>query len=930
MSPRWEAIALRSVRQDDIAHALDDRGIAWETVGHVTATRSLAGAIERHGDAAIPISTLIDFTVFAGMPADWRLEPPRLPRPTDDERRHARGSALDEWRHKVVGRTLAMDLRAQGTLRSLVRDGDIDQAIGRSLVAGRRQLIRGIRQLVAAGYSADHVRPGGDVVLAAAVSFWRALEDEEEAVAQVRRDLWPDRPGELRNDTSAAGLRQRLMTSLSSALGAWDTGRTLVHHGFHFYTPVQWALFRVLREVAEVDQVFVVHDDGETAVFQSWRRFFDRSLEMPGVPTPSGGRQPGPAAAALRDALAGERIDLSAASGKLDLYRSRNVGELARLMKILKVDAATNGRASPQVFAPEADDIGRSLRRLSGESSLDETSLGHLPVGTFLAGIHRCIGPDGTVTLDGDDLLDLASTGLLGLSIDDTESLAALRRALVFFRDCRDPGQWRERATALAVLVSTDVPNIEPRDRSTDAARIRSTVSNPLLRVPWLDISLEQAETIRQVVERVLSIVEQVTSEGKVRLREHLALIERYVRQELVSVSPDERARVDAQIEGLRTGLDEEVDVEALVDVVDVLLGRRMESDLLGDDVEPTTGVGQLLALDARGYAPLERDVHVANLSDAAFPSRTRGLSWPFRIEAVDPETGGLGLSTDILGTRTEVGAASDLYLLWLALDGVEGAARVQLSFTERLGGEPRNPSSVLTLLAEPQSATTALKARLGGLSIRRVPDQVSTASDRSLDTVALGGLSDADGVRRHLEATDHRALGAAAACPRRFVIQYLLGESAAFIADHHHAMLYGNVRAALITEHGLDPEEADDVCNRAWAHLTAGQRRSSLEKAVVRDSSAGGAGAHPTWTLTLWGSKDGVSPLDVAYRVAMSRPGPSRNGFVQGLARELSVADPGLLPRGVGASTAASDPEVVCNACPVRSRCGQRSFESS
>ena len=72
-----------------------------------------------------------------------------------------------------------------------------------------------------------------------------------------------------------------------------------MHHGFYFYSPVQWAFFQALARVPDVDQVFIVHDDGDNPAFSTWRYFFRTEWQMP-APVPvqvdhevtSGGARP--------------------------------------------------------------------------------------------------------------------------------------------------------------------------------------------------------------------------------------------------------------------------------------------------------------------------------------------------------------------------------------------------------------------------------------------------------------------------------------------------------------------------------------------------------------------------------------------------------------------------------------------------------------
>ena len=935
---RWQAIALDRVRRDDVANALRDVGIPWDHCGHVAATQSLAGAIQDHGDSAIPISTLIDFAVWPGMPGGWSLEPPALAPATDSEGKARRRAQLSIWQGLVSGRLLGMDLRTEGTLRQLARGSHIPPAVGRSLVAGRRQFMRGVRQLIASGFRPQDVR-SGDTTLDAASAAWKAIEEAVPPITQVRDDLWLTGDTIATRHANVEEIKDRVLAALASALGFDPSTHTIVHHGFHFYTPVQWALFRTLRHVCAVDQVFIIHDDGHTPAFESWRRFFDPSLDMPlAQPTPTSTSTPlSPGSVALQDALGGRQVDTAALSGTVEVHAARNVAELARLLGQLAIEANTNGRPEPEVYAPAAGDVDRSIRRLTGSAEVERAALGHLPVGTFLLSLHRCLGRDGQPSVEADDLLEMAATGFLqphGPAAADTPRLASFRRAMDFFDDCRSPEIWRGRAALLVDLVEGAVAGAGGRRTGPALARVEAAIDNPLLRVPWLDITPDDAHALQASIEHVLDLVESIARLGRRSLRDHMELIEKYLKTGLATADEEERARLEAQISGLRTGVDEEVDVEALVDVINVLLGREVESDLLGHDADRSRRVGDVLFLDARGYAPAERDIHVTNLSDSAFPRRTGGLDWPFRVDALDPNAA-LGISSAILETRIDTGTASDLYLLWLALDGVTGAARVHLSYVERLKGQPQNPSPAISLLTRPQGVSESVADHVAGIPIggRAIGDDGLSDPARCMpmpDVVAP--VADIDVARARLLDIDHRALASAEACPRRLAIQWLFGDSAAFTAAHHHAMLHGNVRAALITRGLLDETEATRVVDAAWEQLTEGQRRSSREKKRVRDADVDRFGADWTWLLTLSGSKQGTDRLSAAYQRAMR---PRVDPGVEELAEAAMAEVPVPLPPGLDAlvedgELSAEEAQRLCTSCPVNSRCRVRVAEGS
>ena len=66
-----------------------------------------------------------------------------------------------------------------------------------------------------------------------------------------------------------------------------------------------------------------------------------------------------------------------------------------------------------------------------------------------------------------------------------------------------------------------------------------------------------------------------------------------------------------------------------------------------------------------------------------------------------------------------------------------------------------------------------------------------------------------------------------------------------------------------------------------------------------------------------------------MAYKLAMHDPGAERDREVDVIADHAIRSQPVLLPMGVGDSLPIDEAVNVCNWCPVRCRCRQRSFEA-
>jgi len=78
-----QALALPRVSRDGITDALrQEVGLGWNEVAHVTATTTLARAIQDDGVAALPLATLLDLAILPGLPGEMSL-PPQLRGPGD-------------------------------------------------------------------------------------------------------------------------------------------------------------------------------------------------------------------------------------------------------------------------------------------------------------------------------------------------------------------------------------------------------------------------------------------------------------------------------------------------------------------------------------------------------------------------------------------------------------------------------------------------------------------------------------------------------------------------------------------------------------------------------------------------------------------------------------------------------------------------------
>ncbi len=917
MPSQWKAWALPEVSEALLRKTLNDQGLVWDGCLHVAATNSLARIMREASTPAISMATLLDLVIWAGMPADRVLAIDRFPtlRTVIEGGTEEFESDLKSWSNEVAGRNLNLGIQADLRLRRyLDREAGNIEASG-VLRRSVRDLRRAIQAVATAGFG-----PGdfddGDVVLREGLAAWRRIESEVPELFKLRDDVWIDW-SDFENESTpqAAQLRSRINSVLSHLLGNGSSRRSIVYHGFYFFTPHQWAWFQLLRYHGMIDQHFIVHDDGRGRAFETWRRYFVDRWHMPrpervGEPTPE------LRASLLTSALSGVSVPTSLAGLSTQLIECGSSTKFINLWRWQRSKAESEGRPKPILFAAGTGDIERFVQRLDFDPSSDEVNLAELPIGQFLLALHGCIetktGGSHRLVLDRARLVDMVSSRLLDVGAgirDPSHHISAFERAMPFFEDCSLLIEWIERAKVLERLIISEVSTFGRRASGlSDIERIAVAVSNPLRLVPWADLSEIEVSVISETITRVAEMIERVTSVEETRNPDkYLGWIRQQLARGMANLPAMERRVVEDKLRGVSVGGESEFDVEGIIDVVHMLLGRQAEFGLDGDSEGVSVAVRQMRNLDALGFASSQADVHVANLVDTEFPARFQSFHWPFAERLL--QTGNLTspVSAEIFRTREETSALSDLYLFWLALCGVSESATLTLSWITELGTEIRNPSPLVLLIAALDHPSETLRSAVGGLDVETSDQVMMLPADRSLPRLRVSEFSDSD-LESAIEKFDPVAASSALACPRRFAIQWAMGSSAAFQAPHTQRILFGNVQDALQknASWGLDSTAAVRLTKDLWRQFTRGERMSSYVKRRVK---AGRASATWEWIYSLGGKRDGTDPIDRAYEAA-------RNGKVP--STEIIAPSAGVLP----APNANLVTERICNMCPVKPRC--------
>ena len=909
--PIFEAIQLASVRRPELQAALKARNLSWEAACHVTATSSLTEALWASGDLAVSIAVLLDLLVVGSRVEQGAGSLSEFPAAVEFQNREGYRKRASDWSGAVEGVKVRRAMEIDDALRRFARTRTSDANEARLLVRERREFQRAVQTLVAAGLSpaSSEFQPRTPIALTAR-DAWCAIEGHCPDLAQVREDLWQNQ--------GTPELVSRCRAVLARVFGPrarW----TIVHHGFYFYTPPHWALFQFLRQSGLAHQLFIVHDDGASPMFEIWRRFFSSRWMMPEPKRAAAQsvRQPTPQATALRAAWRGEQISVAQFGQQLQIVEYRSPAEFVRSTLHSAAAAPDEGKPMPRLFAAQQSEVERYCERLGPLAEGGRTVLAQLPVGAFLLRLHECIqgAEDGTVrlVLTADAVRDIATSGFLALpaGTPSIESMrAALSRAMPFFRDCKFASEWDERAASLERTVVDVVGRLGARDLShTDAQRLATAAGNPMRLAPWADISESEAKAIRLAIQAITRALGELARSERIHFKQHAEFVARHVRQGVASLPPEERDRVDSKLRGFSIGLSGDVDVTGLIDVVRLLLGRdadhTAEDGVGSDDSAQQGAIRPLRALDALGLSASKTPIHLANLADGAFPSAVPAVGWPFRREDIaDP----LHIGRGLLETRSEHSALGDLYLLWLALDGVESGVSVTVSWISDIAGDPRSPSSVLSMLRRPtERSLDAVAEKIGGLEVSNPPSSGDAAERLHAPKVPASRATKGE-LDAALKCIPPSVAAMTLACPRWLATHWMFGPTVAHSADFQHSRLHGNLLGALQKSHGMTEPRARECVDGLWRFLTQGERASSRECSVVKSAN----GAKSEWLLTLDGSKYRSDPIAQAYKSAA--------GYDPAVSLPvLQVVGDGFLP-----PPAKEKRGNVCKFCPAHSRCLQ------
>ncbi len=871
-------IRLASIRHTYLESALHQLGYEWGAVMHIAASTSLRHAIATHGGKCMTMSTLMQLIDHLGYHHQIAQFQANLARDIAQLKSNGAQQGVNDLveRYNTNQHTSTRVKAAINAFPSIMADDFDDQLVAwhtqnqiqhfqniivatniiierinatpepkpsfvKAIYEARNTVRDSIRSLIDSGFTPDDIADtDDDPLMRWVVETWRIIEQRIPEITWMRQVYW-----EQTGDTT---LGAQIIAELWRTV--WQPARrtALVFHGFRSYTPTQWALFRLLQQQTDIPVIWMMHDDGVNPAFESWRMFFDEKWQLPIPITLPCDETPLANAQLLLAGFDGAPVRSEHASLKLVEYTSP-----AHFVKAIDDDSDYDRfrkRYTPQLYAAAPDQIRRYFQRLDKASAHTVVDMSDLPLGIFLTRLHQT-WPNtyrNDIEITTHHVSDMLVSGYIPAPAHIYE---VWQRVEPYFSDCTSTRAWRDRARQLCHLQSL-AERIGPKHaQHNDVERLRMAARNHYRLVSWVDITKDEAHHIADVIETIVSLIEQMSDSDRIDIYQHFETLQRQLDHGLKNLAPAERTQVLDRLQWFDRSFQGRFYPEAVIEAVKIVLGQSTTIGQHELNDEEQERVRSLHSLDALSFVRRTEEVHIANMADGVFPTIETSLGWPFERHHFTA-TAQAHTAMLLFETLQESAHIRDIYALWVALDGID--APVTISWITQMNGEERNRAAVLELIAQTTlRAATHVHQQIGGVEVKRERKKAK----RTKHTYSTLYLHQDESVtpeliRKSWKLVPREAGSAWILCARRFVLQWGLGSSISYQSDHHQRMLYGNFRGASERQsyHDYAPEADAQTVELMWPHILDGIKTTYEQHAAV-----GQAKANYKWLYTMKGS---------------------------------------------------------------------------
>jgi hypothetical protein len=899
------AYQMSSVNAKAVSVLTDGLKVNVDSSLHITATASLEGIQRQFGLNALSIATFLDLAIFSSEAVSEPISLSLFPQAKLSHIEY--GEQKKGWRNHVKHMKMSQPVLDGVTVRELAVQTDMDDSARRLFLRSSKTVLKSLSWACSAGFSPEDFRPNDDFEKSLK-EIWTKAESKIFA-AKVRELLWSE----------DASTKLNLKGILSHLTGSKSQSFDVFLHGFYFYTPIQWKLFHVLNAIPGVNVHAIVHDDGEGESYRIWREFFTErfGFRFPGKVRGTENRQ-SPALIFLNDVLGNRRPDFVPAG--VDIIECNSPAEFARDYFQLFDEVKSQTDVSTALFAADEKSISKYLHRIGKDQTSVDTNLLQMPVGAFLVALHNCLVRNSrgelALRLSINEMATMLSSGFVpALAADSAgaELSEKISEVIQFYQGCEDPIDWKSRSSNHERLILSELAAFpQGIDRHPVLQRNMEVVENPLLLLPWANLSHHQVSLLREGIHEVVDLAEKILESASLEgttIHRHISNLVRELAYGLQNLSENDRALIEQKFNV--TGLDNEMamDVDALVEIVDLILQRKTEFaiDELGEDGDDDESMAlPLRALDVCGFDKTPRPIVIANLSDQAFPQQPANWPWPFTQDNLSHASNldSTVSTAEIIKTRARTASMADVYLLSLAFGVANNEHRVRLSWISDVAGIKQELSPIIRLLAAPsQNTPTPLRDCLIGVPISQSLSAAEIESAHVVIADELAAVTEFE-TQSKLDGFGLVPSSSIHLCERRFALQWAFGQPQ-FVAEHMQANLHGHLYGWLQVVRRVGAQNALRTVEDFWRHLSSVLRAGSRAMNFIRWK-----GARPNWIFFGKGNKSGDSSFDRAYQHALGIRKPFENVW--------SNTNFQFLPQGSAETDA-------CQLCPINKTCSLR-----
>jgi hypothetical protein len=731
------------------------------------------------------------------------------------------------------------------------------------------------------------------------VEIWDAFESSNSSIKDLRR-LFREQL------ETSSGMNRCLIKSINhlAAMGNEASSSpiftdTLVLHGFHFITPIQYRLFSLMRN-AGVKLVFLnLYDTRYKETFNAVESFIGQWADTDSwlvQSTDHSVQTWGDRFALTLEGHAQLDTGLSELSivSYEDFYAFLNDYE-ENILNDVPVD----------YFSPRYDDVNSRLREYHPDHFEQRHFLSY-PIGQFLFRIHKMWDEvSGELFVDERSLFECFNSGWLQTDgINSRAYTETLVKIFPYFSTCKTLQDWKNQMDHLRAAKMTAVSSFETSVDGETRNRFHETMSNPLLRFSFFSVSDSEMDIVHRLVNKLFDIGYTLfgNAEARVSLSGHFRKIEEMLRdstlsdrqlyQEELSVLQELQGRLSYHREN-----ETEFLVQDLADAISLYLGGEFNTI---DELTPSQssqggkpGVKKFEDLDATAFFR-DVEISVVGLDQNSLPYTGADLPWPLSRRCLE-ELQMHFLDLGMILLRQEKAPHIARYLLYSLL---AFHPNVTLSWMRKWEDEDDLEESLYLMLL--------------GIA----PEQKSTI-DHAMQSYDLSKTREpVDAVKRELSAYPPDAVAEYEICPRRFYYSFLAQEYSTFNDEFHFEFLFGNLLRTSLALTDCDVEDAYQQISSLFPHWTELKKQELKETSLLYISHVDKGydifeGVNYTRARKLFQflvSGDGGSG---GYSI---RNVPDKNRFLTSLDNESNIQ-------------MTAKPSVMCRYCPHLSICGEGYF---